>query len=376
MKSFEERFDDYWSSRAHAVGEVTRLIVENNPIFRGVLRQILTGHNYSKVLDIGTGAGILAIELARMGYDVTAIDRCQAMLDTASEISSDMGLDIKFYKDDAVKPIFRKASFDVIVTKDCVWNLTNPELAYRNWADILKPGGCLIVMDNNFYLHYSNPDYKKRYDELEEEHLQMLPLWINELKDSEVDVNICHEMAKELPLTSISRPGWDVSVLMKLGFDNIKIQSMDHHHYFINDDGSKRDAPMNFIVIASKLYDYLDTSTAHMLRKEVSVQEISRDIDSIHADVGDVLKCMSNEGCRKLLVALYISDLSIVQCAHVLDVSHALASHDLKLLKEAGLVDCTKVGRERKYYLLDREAVGRVITDVLMVKDSRYRRNQ
>ena len=40
MKSFEERFDDYWSSRAHAVGEVTRLIVENNPIFRGVLRQI------------------------------------------------------------------------------------------------------------------------------------------------------------------------------------------------------------------------------------------------------------------------------------------------------------------------------------------------
>ena len=50
MKSLEERFDDYWSLRAPAVGEVTRLIVENNPIFRGVLRQILTGHNYSKVL--------------------------------------------------------------------------------------------------------------------------------------------------------------------------------------------------------------------------------------------------------------------------------------------------------------------------------------
>lgn len=60
-----------------------------------------------------------------MGYDATAIDRCQAMLDTASDIASDMGPDIKFFKDDAVRPIFRKASFDAIVTKDCVWDLTN-----------------------------------------------------------------------------------------------------------------------------------------------------------------------------------------------------------------------------------------------------------
>ena len=60
-----------------------------------------------------------------MGYDATAIGRCQAMLDTVSDIASDMGPDIKFFKDDAVRPILMKALFDAIVTKDCVWNLTN-----------------------------------------------------------------------------------------------------------------------------------------------------------------------------------------------------------------------------------------------------------
>ncbi len=373
MKSLEERFNDYWTLRAPSLGAITRAMLSENPVFRGILRQVLVGRNYSSVLDIGTGAGLLAIELARMGYDVTAIDYSQGMIDVASKLAKEIGVDIEFIKDDATKPKFRKASFDVIVSKDCVWSLTNPEMAYRNWSEILKPGGCLIVLDNNFYLHYANKDYKKRCDELSKEVSIHNQKWMREIIDPYVDVNICHELAKELPLSAVFRPGWDVSVLMKLGFDNIRTQCLDHHHYYTVDDGSKRDTPMSYIIIASKVYDDLDLSTAHMLRNETSIQNICDEIGPLQEDVGDILRCMSNEGCRKLLLALYISDdLSIVQCAQVLDVSHALASHDLKLLKEAGLVESFKAGRESKYYLKDRYMVGRIIQDVLMVKDNRY----
>ena len=32
-------------------------------------------------------------------------------------------------------------SFDVVVTRNVTWNLPRPDLAYKEWLRVLKPGG-------------------------------------------------------------------------------------------------------------------------------------------------------------------------------------------------------------------------------------------
>ncbi len=318
---------------------------------------MLAGCEYRDALDIGTGAGLMAIELARLGYSTTAIDRSQDMLDTASELTSRLGLDVNYLKKDAHEPLMGNKSFDVIVSKDCVWNPTDPESAYRSWFRILRPGGRLIVMDNNFHYHCKDGFNRERYGDLDASFSEMGVSSCPSFKD----FGDCLELAEGLPLTGVFRPGWDTSALMRAGFDNIKVQCLDPLHNRCANDGSKALEPMTFVVTASKPYEYTDLATSHMLRSEISLQELRMRTESIHARLDSVLKCLSNEGCRKILIALCSASLNVTECAYVLDVSHALASHDLRLLKDAGVVESSKVGKESVYRIRDKDMVCRLL---------------
>jgi SAM-dependent methyltransferase len=69
----------------------------------------------ASVLDVGTGAGRVALALARSGRRVTGLDRAPAMLAAAREAAARLGLDVPFVEGDAAELPFDDDAFDATV---------------------------------------------------------------------------------------------------------------------------------------------------------------------------------------------------------------------------------------------------------------------
>ncbi len=97
----------------------------------------------ARVLDVGTGTGFVARIAAELGHHVTAIDASQAMLDASAR---GPGLAITFAVGDAVAPAFPAETFDAVVNRSLLWTLREPETAFRNWYQLLEPGGRVVAV--------------------------------------------------------------------------------------------------------------------------------------------------------------------------------------------------------------------------------------
>jgi ubiquinone/menaquinone biosynthesis C-methylase UbiE len=105
------------------------------------------------VLDVGTGPGFVAIEVARLLHDndcqVTGLDMSDAMLTVAAENSQREGLNgtLGWQKGDAGQIPFPDASFDCVVTSGSLHHWENPVRVFDEIARVLKPGGSYVIND-------------------------------------------------------------------------------------------------------------------------------------------------------------------------------------------------------------------------------------
>ncbi|MFP8880994.1 MAG: metalloregulator ArsR/SmtB family transcription factor [Myxococcota bacterium] len=100
------------------------------------------------VADIGTGTGILAIELARLGVSVVAIDHSARMLDAArAKISAEPGLEIDLRHGEANALPLRDGEVDAALAHMVLHYLPSPGEAIAEMARIVRPGGRVIVVD-------------------------------------------------------------------------------------------------------------------------------------------------------------------------------------------------------------------------------------
>lgn len=109
------------------------------------------------VLDIGTGTGFVALMASRLGHRVIGLDLAKSMLDEARIEADRRGLKISFQMGDAVTPPFAETSQDVIVCRHFLWTLRQPEVALANWLRLLRPNGCVVVIDG-FWFAQSMPE--------------------------------------------------------------------------------------------------------------------------------------------------------------------------------------------------------------------------
>jgi SAM-dependent methyltransferase len=103
------------------------------------------------VLDIGCGTGSLSVLLSSRGHDVTGLDISPAMLTLAREKSTAAGFCIPFHVMDAANPSFGPRRFDVIICRHVLWTLPDLALVLRRWADLLKPGGELVLVEGYWF---------------------------------------------------------------------------------------------------------------------------------------------------------------------------------------------------------------------------------
>lgn len=110
---------------------------------------VATGTPAKQVLDVGTGAGLLALFYAELGHEVTGLDFSNAMIAQAKERAEAQGLPATFMHGDAEALPFENESFDVVTNRIMIWSLPNPGGAVREWARVLKPGGKVVLFGNH-----------------------------------------------------------------------------------------------------------------------------------------------------------------------------------------------------------------------------------
>jgi len=99
----------------------------------------------TRVLDIATGTGNLALPLARSGCVVTGVDIAPNLLDQARARAAQENLTIAFDEGDAEALPYADASFDAVVTMFGAMFAPRPELVASEIARVLKPGGTLAM---------------------------------------------------------------------------------------------------------------------------------------------------------------------------------------------------------------------------------------
>jgi 2-polyprenyl-3-methyl-5-hydroxy-6-metoxy-1,4-benzoquinol methylase len=104
------------------------------------------GTEVGRLLTIGEGPGTQAIELARLGWKVTATDVSQVAVGKARARAAAEGVSVEFLVDDIVSTRIT-GRYRVIVDRGCFHTLEPVERpAYvRNVHRLLEPGGFLLL---------------------------------------------------------------------------------------------------------------------------------------------------------------------------------------------------------------------------------------
>lgn len=134
---------NYWSWRSSSFDETSA----QQQAWGEAYLAAAGGNKKCKVLDIGTGTGFIALGFAKAGYKVTGIDIAPGMLVQARTKANLKGLEINFTIGDAENLPFPPKSFDLIVCRNLLWTLCNPDRALNHWYQLLRPGGRVIVSD-------------------------------------------------------------------------------------------------------------------------------------------------------------------------------------------------------------------------------------
>jgi ubiquinone/menaquinone biosynthesis C-methylase UbiE len=101
-----------------------------------------------RVLDLATGPGNLAIELARLGkHHVVGLDVSKTFVQIATQNAAREGLAVEFLLGDACRMPFDAGWFDFVVCRAAFKNFADPVAALEEIHRVLKPGGKAVILD-------------------------------------------------------------------------------------------------------------------------------------------------------------------------------------------------------------------------------------
>ena len=93
-----------------------------------------------KVLDLGTGTGVLPRNMYKFGAEWTGTDISPEQIEQAKKLSEEAGMNIDYQTVSAEKLDFPDESFDVITACQCFWYFDHEKVA-PEFSRILKKDG-------------------------------------------------------------------------------------------------------------------------------------------------------------------------------------------------------------------------------------------
>lgn len=117
--------------------DVLRLIVAETDVRR-----------HDRVLDVATGTGFLALELAGRAGQVVGVDLTEGMLDQARRLQAERGVTgIQFQRAEAESLPFADGTFDLVTCRLAIHHFADPRRPLREMARVCRREGRVVVAD-------------------------------------------------------------------------------------------------------------------------------------------------------------------------------------------------------------------------------------
>ena len=156
------------------------------------------------------------------------------------------GVPADFRTMDAHHLEFGDGTFDLVVSRDVLWNLDDPARVYEEMYRVLRPGGKLIVFDGNFYLYAHDPAYESMNVE------RHIEIYHKDEPDCRERLLRVADMATKLPASKDRRPQWDMNQLVCLGAERVSAVSYPENRIEITENGKRSYLPFTFAVSGFK----------------------------------------------------------------------------------------------------------------------------
>ncbi|HFC12331.1 MAG TPA: class I SAM-dependent methyltransferase [Anaerolineae bacterium] len=179
---------DYWNERAVVRREAARsgaITFAERLAWRDVLRRHLdSAGKMVRILDVGCGCGVLPAIFVGRQYKYTGVDRSSGLLDVARQRAEEAGYAAQFVESDVNKLDFPNAAFDAVIALNVLSLMARPRVALTEWARVLKPGGRLIVVEDD-YASADFPPYQQHqirtsdspFEQAYQQTIATRPLW-------------------------------------------------------------------------------------------------------------------------------------------------------------------------------------------------------
>jgi 2-polyprenyl-6-hydroxyphenyl methylase/3-demethylubiquinone-9 3-methyltransferase len=122
-----------------------------NPVRVGYIAGLLAGETAGaeplkgfRVLDVGSGGGILSESLARLGADVTGIDPAPNNVAIAARHAAEAGLSIDYRQTTVETLAATGETFDAVLVMEVVEHVRDVAGFLRDAAAMVKPGGLMV----------------------------------------------------------------------------------------------------------------------------------------------------------------------------------------------------------------------------------------
>lgn len=140
-----DRDADKWRDPSHFLSLLVPLATPR----AGYVHRVLTERSQLapesiRVLDLGCGAGLVAEEMARLGYCVTGIDPSERSIAAARTHAHDAGLAIEYRSGPGEALPFEAASFEAAYCLDVLEHVSAVENVLAEIQRVLKPGGVFV----------------------------------------------------------------------------------------------------------------------------------------------------------------------------------------------------------------------------------------
>lgn len=145
--SLEKDFIKYYPAENYykSPSEIFYYKFVGKKIFKKIISKLKSDNFGGKLLDVGCGTGIFLNELQKSGYDVLGIDNSHFVLDAVPLEIKDR-VQITNLKDANYPDCF----FDIVVIRQVIEHLMDPNIELEEVYRILKPDGLLYIEVPNY----------------------------------------------------------------------------------------------------------------------------------------------------------------------------------------------------------------------------------